>query len=238
MAEFKMAPPTALPAELPLLPSAPRAWLPVKALLETVSVPYRDSRRRRRRAPPTRPDGLVLASPTARLLDRTSLERVRLPKFKIAPPVLARTGELPLARPSRHRHPGDGHGHAAADVEDPAGVVAADGQSVRARAVDGQVVRDAQLAAGQRDRAVASRGGEVDQVGAGQGVGVEDRLPQRAGAAVGEVLDRERARHGPVLQGLQPRRDGPGLRGRCGRRPRSRRACRGSPIADSQGTEA
>src|SRR5262249_38446012 len=37
----------------------------------------------------------------------------------------------------------DGNGNAAADLEDPAGVVTADGQLVGARAVDGQIVRDA-----------------------------------------------------------------------------------------------
>src|SRR5215470_5680073 len=43
----RMAPPTALPAELPLLPSAPRAWLPVNVLPDTVSEPRFAS------APPT-----------------------------------------------------------------------------------------------------------------------------------------------------------------------------------------
>src|SRR5262249_20243647 len=45
----------------------------------------------------------------------------------------------------RDRQVVDVHGNAAADPKDAAGVVAADGQPVRARAVDGQIVRDAQL---------------------------------------------------------------------------------------------
>src|SRR5262245_27978455 len=110
---------------------------------------------------------------------------------------------------------GDGqpvHGHvdAAADLEDPAGVVAADCEPVGARAVDPQVVGDAQLAAGQGDGALQAAG-ESAHVGPGVAVGVEDRLPQRAGAAVGEVQDREGARQGPAFQGLQPGHEAPSL---------------------------
>src|SRR5262249_50135099 len=46
---------------------------------------------------------------------------------------------------------GDGHGRPALDVEDPTGVVAADGQLVGAQPLDVQVLGDSQLAAGQRD---------------------------------------------------------------------------------------
>src|SRR5262249_56989454 len=95
----------------------------------------------------------------------------------------------------------DGHGHAAADPEDPAGVVAADGQYTGAGAVDRQGVGDVQLAAGQCDGA-AQPGGEVDHVGAGAGVGGQDGRSQRAGAAVSEVQDREGAGDRAVLQGL------------------------------------
>src|SRR5947208_17007197 len=98
--ELMMAPPRALPAELPLLPSAPRAWLLVKALLEMVSVAVPRFATPPPRAPPTLPVGLVPASPTARLLDRTTLASVSRPKFKIPPAALASRGELPLARPS------------------------------------------------------------------------------------------------------------------------------------------
>src|SRR5262249_60205994 len=80
--------------------SAPGAWFGGKALLERVSGPDPRFAPAPPRAAPTLPVGLVPASPTAWLLDRTSLASVRLPKFKIPPPVLARTGELPLARPS------------------------------------------------------------------------------------------------------------------------------------------
>src|SRR5262249_36538223 len=71
----------------------------------------------------------------------------------------------------------DGSGHAAVDPKNPAGVAAADGQYIGAGAADRQGVRDVQLAAGQADGA-AQAGGEVDHVGPGVGVGVEDRLPQ------------------------------------------------------------
>src|SRR5262249_14390004 len=84
-------------------------------------------------------------------------------------------------------------------------------QPLGARADDLQVVGDAELAAGQRDGAVTGRRGEADRVGTGAVVGVEDRLPQGSGAAVGEVPDREGARHGPVLQPFdaQPGGQGP-----------------------------
>jgi hypothetical protein len=72
----------------------------VNALLEMVNVLVPRFARPPPRAVPGLPSGLVLASPTAWLLDRTSLESVRLPRFKIPPPVQARTGLLPLARPS------------------------------------------------------------------------------------------------------------------------------------------
>src|SRR5262249_21746637 len=48
-------------------------------------------------------------------------------------------------------------GRAAADAEDAAGIVAADGQTMDSRAVDGHVVGEAQLAAGQGDGAVTRR---------------------------------------------------------------------------------
>src|SRR5262245_31615865 len=100
VAKLRMAPPWALPAEAPLLRSAPSAWFAVKALLEMVSDAEPRFATAPPRAAPTRPVGLVLGSPTAWLLDRTTLASVRRPKFKIPPPALARTGELPLARPS------------------------------------------------------------------------------------------------------------------------------------------
>src|SRR5262249_25473505 len=56
---------------------------------------------------------------------------------------------------------GDGHGRAALDVEDAASVVAAHGQLVGARPVDGHAAGEIELAAGQGDGAVKA-GGEVD----------------------------------------------------------------------------
>src|SRR5262249_25136646 len=103
-----------------------------------------------------------------------------------------------------------GNGDAAGDLQDAAGVVAADRQPVSTWAVDEQVVRDAQLPAAQ-DNGAAQAVGEDDDVGAGVAIGVEARLAQRAGAAIGQAQDRERARNGPVLQFLQPGHEAPSL---------------------------
>src|SRR5262249_30307288 len=54
----------------------------------------------------------------------------------------------------------------------------------------------------QRHRAAGHRRGEHDGVGARAGVGVEDRLPQGAGAGVAELGDREQRRCLPLLQPL------------------------------------
>ena len=85
---------------------------------------------------------------------------------------------------------------------------AADGHPLGAGALDGQVVGDAQLDAAQGDRPLQPVG-EADLVRAGQGVGVEDRLAQRAVAAVGQVQDREGAGDRAVLQGLDRQRRTP-----------------------------
>src|SRR5262249_43225059 len=87
-------------------------------------------------------------------------------------------------------------GDAAADLEDPAGVRAADGQPVGARTGDQQAVRDVKLTADQGDGALET-GGEVDDVNARLSVGVQDRLPQRAGAAVGKVGPADDPGQGP-----------------------------------------
>src|SRR5262249_23927090 len=97
----------------------------------------------------------------------------------------------------------DGHADAARDPEHAALVAAADGHPFGAGPVDGQVVGDVQLAAGRGDGPAGS-GGEFEAMVLGMSVGVEDRLPQRAGAVVGEVLDQERAGDGAILQRLQP----------------------------------
>src|SRR5262249_32208217 len=68
----------------------------------------------------------------------------------------------------RDRQVVHGHGNAAADPEDPAGVVAADGQYTGAGAVDRQGLGDVQLTAGQGDGA-GQPGGEVDHIGSGVG---------------------------------------------------------------------
>src|SRR5262249_14439287 len=91
---------------------------------------------------------------------------------------------------------GDGHGGPALDVEDPAGVVAADGQLRGARPLDVQVLGDGQLA-GQRDGLAGEAEGEDDGVAA---VGGGDLRPQRAGAAVGGGEDGQRAGQPAVFQ--------------------------------------
>src|SRR5262249_61272237 len=88
----------------------------------------------------------------------------------------------------RDRQVVDGHGNAAADPEDRAGVAAADGQYTGAGSVDRQGVGDVQLAAGQGDGAVQP-GGEVNHVGTGRDVSGQDGRPQRPEAAVSEVQD-------------------------------------------------
>src|SRR5262245_19072508 len=106
----------------------------------------------------------------------------------------------------------DAHRRAAADLEDPAGVVAADGQPVGARALDAQVVCDVQFSARQDDSAVAGRWREADQVGAGVGVGVEGRLPQGAHGDVGKIVNHAGGGHGGIVPARQ-----------------AQRACRASP---------
>src|SRR5262249_42877975 len=91
----------------------------------------------------------------------------------------------------------DGHHRASGDVEDPAEIAATDGQLARARAVDLQVVGDAQLPAREGDRA-PGRVGEPDRVGARVDVGEQHGLPQRVRPAVGEGADGERAGDGAV----------------------------------------
>src|SRR5262249_12256071 len=109
----------------------------------------------------------------------------------------------PIGRPAvGDRQVGDGYRDAAVDLEDSAGVTT-DGQLLGGGAVDLQVIGDVQLAAGQGDGAAQPRG-EVNPVGAGQAVGVQNRLPQRTGAAVSQVQDCEGAGQGPALQGFQP----------------------------------
>src|SRR5207244_791916 len=56
-----------------------------------------------------------------------------------------------VGQPGGDGQAGDGHIGAGLNVEDSAGVVAADGQLIRARAQDLEVVGDCQLAAGQGD---------------------------------------------------------------------------------------
>ena len=92
-------------------------------------------------------------------------------------------------------------------LEHPRGVVAADRQLAGARPSDGQILFDEQLAAGQRDGLADQAGGEDDGVAA---VGGGDVGPQRAGAAVQVVPDRQRARHPACLQRFERGpKDGP-----------------------------
>src|SRR5262249_40530420 len=68
-----------------------------------------------------------------------------------------------------------------ADIKDPAGVVAADGQETGTRPFDIQTLANGQFAAGQDNRLAVESGREDDRVAA---AGSLDRGPQGAGAAV------------------------------------------------------
>src|SRR5262249_1715885 len=96
---------------------------------------------------------------------------------------------------------GDGHGRVVADVKDAAGVVAADGQLVGARPVDGHAAGEIRLGAGEGGGA-GQAGGAADG-GAGGGIGGGPRSPQRAGAAVVEVGHGEGAGQPAVFQSFE-----------------------------------
>ena len=96
----------------------------------------------------------------------------------------------------------EAHRLAGFDLEDSGDIVAANGQRVGAGAVDRQVVRDVELAAGQGDRAGQPRL-EDDDVGAGEGVGLGDGGAERAGAPVGQRGDVEGRQDQAALQLLQ-----------------------------------
>src|SRR5262249_24070519 len=85
--------------------------------------------------------------------------------------------------------------------------VAADRQLASTWALNGHALADLQLAAGERDGLSVQAGGEDDRVLA---LGGGDLRPQRAGAAVQVVRDRQRA--GPVagLERFQLRAEGGG----------------------------
>ena len=105
-----------------------------------------------------------------------------------------------------HAAVGDGQaahadGCPAADVEDPAGVVATDGQLVGAQAFDVQTLGDGQLAAGQRDGLTGEAGIEGNGIAA---LGGGDGVAQRSRAAVGVTHDRQGAGQVAAFQRFQP----------------------------------
>ncbi len=77
--------------------------------------------------------------------------------------------------------------------------------AIGARAVDPQVIRDAQLAA-KRNRA-RQFWGELNHVRAGGLVGGQDRRPQRIVAGIVEVQHMEGAQERAVFEGLETRRE-------------------------------
>src|SRR5262249_43701987 len=88
------------------------------------------------------------------------------------------------------------------------GMVAADGQLIRARPFDVQAPGDGQLAVGEGDGLAGQTGGEVDDIAA---LGGGDLAAQRAvarGTGVEGVGDGQRAGHPAVLEGLQVRAKG------------------------------
>src|SRR5262249_22619300 len=87
---------------------------------------------------------------------------------------------------TRHLAARNGHlvgGGTGVEVEDPTGVVAADGEGRGTRSLDVDVVEHRKLTGGQVDVAAES-GLELNDVGAGGAVGVDDGLAQAAGARV------------------------------------------------------
>ena len=88
--------------------------------------------------------------------------------------------------------PGDGHAGAAADVKDPAGVVAADGQLVRPGPLMVTLSLDRQFAARQRDGAVQP-GRERDGIVAGQDARPQRWAPLSARLATVKVLSKLRS---------------------------------------------
>ena len=171
----------ARPPPSPWPPSA-AAELPVKVLSRTVAVPPLSL---------ARPPPLV-----AELPENTLLLTVNAPKLSMPPPLPVPALPPAIVRPEMR------HGLAGFDLEDPGDVAAADGQLVGAGAVDLQVVRDVEFAAGQGDRAGQPRL-EVDDVGAGVGVGLGDGVAQRAGAPVGQGRDVESRQDQAALQLFQ-----------------------------------
>src|SRR5262249_50526266 len=99
----------------------------------------------------------------------------------------------------------NGGAPALADVEDPAAVIAADGQQARSRSLDVELVIDLQLAAGQRDRLPVEAGVKYDHVAAH---GIVDRIPERSRPAVQVVQDRQGAEDGPVFEDFESRVEG------------------------------
>src|SRR5262249_43393383 len=103
------------------------------------------------------------------------------------------------------RQPGDGDRDPAADAEDPALVVAADGQLVGTRALDVQALADRQLAAGQRDALAVQARVEDDLVAV---LRIGDRLAQGPRPAVGVGQDGERAGYDSTFECQQLRHEG------------------------------
>ena len=158
------------------------AELPVKVLSRTVTVP---------------PPSLARPPPTvAELPEKTLSLTVNVPKLSMPPPLPLPALPPAIVRPEIVTVSPD------STLKTRRGVVAADGQLVGAGAVDRQVVRDVEFAAGQGDRAGQSRL-EGDDVGAGVGVGLGDGVAQRAGDPVGQGRDVESRQDQAALQLFQ-----------------------------------
>src|SRR5262249_11787447 len=99
---------------------------------------------------------------------------------------------------------GNRNSRPALDVEDAAGVVAADGQLAGARPLDVHTLIDGELA-GQRDGFAVEAGGEADLSAALSG---GDLGPQRAGAVVQAVQHGQRAGQPAVFEGFKAQTGG------------------------------
>src|SRR5262249_11463826 len=137
-------------------------------------------------------DALPISSPPrARLADRVQWATVRVPALAIPPPSAARPWLI--VRPSRT---------AATPVPSSKTRLASVPLTATSSAPGPSMVKGSVMLSGTPPRAIVPCSPSAKRTSSGPGVGVEDRLAQRAVAAAGQVQDREGAGDGAVLQGL------------------------------------
>src|SRR5262249_18217438 len=118
------------------------------------------------------------------------------------------------SQPVFNRQAGNGDGDrllVLADIKDPAGLVAADGQQAGARSFNIHALAYGQLAAGQRDGLAVQAGSEDDGVAI---LGLADEVAQRPGTLVQGVGDRQGAENRAVFEYFEPWHERPPAVGR------------------------